>query len=86
MYILFCISLLCLPIQSTMADKERPTSNPDGMTETEVQKLVATLSAMKIKPKADTQLTFCNGCRPWLMLARKQALSPKHRLELSLNH
>ena len=37
-----------------MADKGPPISNPDKMTPDEIQKLVETLSAMKIKPKADS--------------------------------
>ena len=37
-----------------MAEKGPPISNPDKMTPDEIQKLVETLSAMKIKPKADS--------------------------------
>lgn len=69
-----------------MTDKERPTSNPDGMTETEVQKLVATLSAMKIKPKADTPADFLQWMSSMVNVSQETGAIPKHRLELSLNY
>lgn len=60
-----------------MTDKDPPTTNPDGMTEAEIQKLVATLSAMKIKPKADTPTDFLNWMSSMVSVSQETGAIPK---------
>ena len=60
-----------------MADNAPPTSSADGMTAEEIQKLVATLSAMKIKPKADTPADFLQWMASIVDVGKETGAIPK---------